>query len=101
MIKQNTGGKIINISSSVGKDYVKENYGAYSSSKFAIRGLTQVLAKELGKYEITVNAICPGAIITERTNNIVKSLYKKEISLNKAIKIYSNENVNETPLGRL
>lgn len=101
MIKQKTGGKIINISSSVGKDYVKENYGAYSSSKFAIRGLTQVLAKELGKYKITVNAICPGAIITERTNNIVKSLYKKEINLNKAIKIYSNENINETPLGRL
>ncbi len=101
MIKQKTGGKIINISSSVGKDYVKENYGAYSSSKFAIRGLTQVLAKELGKYKITVNAICPGVIITNRTNNIVKSLFKKEVNLNKAIKVYSKENVNETPLGRL
>ena len=101
MIKQNTRGRIINISSSVGKDYVKENYGAYSSSKFAIRGLTQVLAKELGKYKITVNAICPGVIITKRTNNIVRSLYKEETNISKAVKIYSNENINATPLGRL
>ena len=101
MIKNNNGGKIINISSSVGKDYVKENYGAYSSSKFAIRGLTQVLAKELGKHNILVNAICPGAIVTERTNNIVKSLYKNESNLNRAIKKYVKENVDNTPLGRL
>ena len=101
MIKQNNGGKIINISSSVGKDYVKEKYGAYSSSKFAIRGLTQVLAKELGKYNIQVNAICPGAVITERTDKIVKMLFPKEKNLKNAIIKYSNENLDNTPLGRL
>lgn len=101
MINQKNGGKIVNISSSVGKDYVKAKYGAYSSSKFAVRGLTQVLAKELGKYNIQVNAICPGAVITERTNKIVKLLFPKEKKLKNAIIKYSNENLDQTPLGRL
>ncbi len=101
MINQKSGGKIINISSSVGKDYVKEKYGAYSSSKFAVRGLTQVLAKELGKYNIQVNAICPGIVITERTDKIVKLLYPKEKNLKNALKKYTNENLYQTPLGRL
>ena len=48
-----------------------------------------------------VNAICPGAIVTERTNNIVKSLYKNESTLNKAIKKYVQEYGDDTPLGRL
>ena len=42
----------------------------------------------------------PGVIITKRTNNIVRSLYK-ETNISKAVKIYSNENINATPLGRL
>ncbi|GMA69823.1 hypothetical protein GCM10025879_10690 [Leuconostoc litchii] len=38
--------------------------GAYSASKFAIRGLGQSAAKELAKYGITVNAYDPGIVIT-------------------------------------
>ncbi|KAJ3807572.1 NAD-binding protein [Lentinula aff. lateritia] len=38
--------------------------GAYAASKFAIRGLTQVAALELGHHGITVNAYAPGAIKT-------------------------------------
>ena len=101
MIKKKSNGKIINISSTIGKDYVKPNYAAYASSKFGVRGLTQVLAKELGKYGIQVNAICPGVIITERTKDIAKSLYNKNTKINDAIKKYTNENLKETPLGRL
>ena len=55
MINKKQGGKIINISSWAGKSYVQPNYGAYSTSKFAIRGLTQVLAKELGT--VMINSI--------------------------------------------
>jgi len=39
--------------------------GAYSSSKFAVRGLTQCAALELGEQGITVNAYAPGVIQTE------------------------------------
>jgi len=34
---------------------------AYSASKFAVRGFTQALAKELGQYNIQVNAYCPAS----------------------------------------
>lgn len=61
MIQQGRGGKIINISSVAGKTgYVL--YSAYCASKFAVIGFTQSLAKEVGKYRIFVNAICPGTV---------------------------------------
>jgi len=56
-------GRIINISSISGK--VGESLiGAYCAAKFGVLGLTQVLAKELGRYSITVNAVCPGYVWT-------------------------------------
>ena len=56
-------GRIVNISSISGKSG-EEFIGAYCASKFGVIGLTQVLAKELGRYSITVNAVCPGYIWT-------------------------------------
>ena len=58
-------GHIINMSSLSSKRGLA-NHAAYSASKFAINGLTQVLAHELGPYKIRVNAICPGWIDTGR-----------------------------------
>ena len=56
-------GRIINISSIGGKSG-EELIGAYCASKFGVIGRTQVMAKELGRYQITVNAVCPGYIWT-------------------------------------
>ena len=58
-----TGGSIINTSSIVGI-YGSPNQSAYSASKAAIIGLTKSNAKELGKYNIRVNSIAPGVILT-------------------------------------
>jgi len=63
MVAQGRGGRIIGASSVLGKKGFSLA-GAYSASKFAIRGLTQSTALELGKYGITVNAYAPGAIDT-------------------------------------
>lgn len=65
MVKQKSG-TIINLSSIVG---VKGNPGQvnYSASKAGIIGLTLSVAKELGRRNITVNAIAPGFIDTEMT----------------------------------
>ncbi len=57
-------GRIINISSQLGKEG-RASYGAYCASKFGIIGLTKVWAKELGKKGITVNAVCPGWVSTD------------------------------------
>jgi NAD(P)-dependent dehydrogenase (short-subunit alcohol dehydrogenase family) len=60
MIARQTPGKIVNIASVAGKRG-QPGEGAYSASKFAVIGLTQVLAQELAPYGINVNAICPGS----------------------------------------
>ncbi len=60
----NTGGAIINISSIAGKRGSSNN-AIYCATKFGLNGLTQSLAKELGRNGITVNAICPVLIKTE------------------------------------
>ena len=51
---------------------------AYSASKFAIVGLTQAMAKEVGPHGITVNAICPGRIETWRPSPDEESMAKEE-----------------------
>ncbi|KAK7034628.1 hypothetical protein VNI00_012270 [Paramarasmius palmivorus] len=63
MIEQGRGGRIIGASSAGGKQGLP-GVAAYTSSKFAIRGLTQSAALELGKYNITVNTYAPGCINT-------------------------------------
>lgn len=59
MIKQGRGGSILGAASLASKQGWPL-LGAYSSSKFAIRGLTQVAAQEFGRYGIRVNAYAPG-----------------------------------------
>ncbi|EMD34718.1 hypothetical protein CERSUDRAFT_158320 [Gelatoporia subvermispora B] len=63
MIKQGHGGRIIGASSSAGKRGAAL-MSAYCASKFAVRGLTQSLAVEMRGHNITVNAYCPGVLIT-------------------------------------
>ncbi|KAF9041540.1 hypothetical protein BJ165DRAFT_1489668 [Panaeolus papilionaceus] len=64
MIKQGRGGRIIG-AASIGAKQGLAKSSLYSASKFAVRGMTQALAGELGKYDITVNAYAPGATDTE------------------------------------
>ena len=63
MIKQEDG-VIVNISSGAGK-YGFPNLTAYCSSKFALVGLTESLAKEVTKQGIRVYVICPGKVSTD------------------------------------
>lgn len=57
------GGKIINACSQAGHTGNPE-LAVYSSSKFAVRGLTQTAARDLAGAGITVNAFCPGIVKT-------------------------------------
>lgn len=63
MVKQKKG-KIINISSLKGQEGC-EGQTNYAVSKGGMIGLTKSLAKENGKFNILVNAVCPGFIITD------------------------------------
>ncbi len=63
MVKQQRGGRIINISS-VHEEIPMPTNAAYCASKGGIRMLTRTIAVELAQYGITVNDVCPGAIDT-------------------------------------
>ncbi|KAI0691112.1 NAD-P-binding protein [Cytidiella melzeri] len=63
MIKQGRGGRLIGACSICGKQG-QAGLGAYCASKFAIRGLTHVMSKELKEHNITVNSYAPGFIHT-------------------------------------
>ncbi|CUY02012.1 meso-butanediol dehydrogenase / (S,S)-butanediol dehydrogenase / diacetyl reductase [Staphylococcus epidermidis] len=67
------GGKIINATSQAG---VEGNAGLslYSSTKFAVRGLTQVAARDLAEKNITVNAFAPGIVETPMMKGIAEKL---------------------------
>lgn len=64
MIDAGNGGSIVNISSVAGLEGLFGSM-AYSASKWAVRGMTKVAAKELGKHQIRVNSIHPGFIDTD------------------------------------
>ena len=66
MIEKQISGRIILMSSVTGGQAFL-NLGAYGVTKAGIRQMAKVLCLELGRYDITVNAISPGLILTERT----------------------------------
>jgi 3-oxoacyl-[acyl-carrier protein] reductase len=84
--KDQRSGKIVNITSING---LRGKFGQcnYSASKGGIIALTKALAKELGKFNVNVNAVAPGMVVTEMTRNMPPEFLQKAI--------------DETVLGRI
>ena len=68
-IKQNSGGKIINIASMLSYQG-GIRVPSYTASKSAVRGITMTLSNEWAKYGINVNAIAPGYMATNSTSQL-------------------------------
>jgi 3-oxoacyl-[acyl-carrier protein] reductase len=79
------GGRIINITSVSGQAG-QMGQANYSSAKAGLIGLTKAAARELASRNITVNAVAPGFVLTELTQDLPDNL-KQELT-------------NRTPLGR-
>ena len=80
---KNKAGRIINITSVIGQ-IGNAGQSNYAASKAGIMGLTKSMAKELGSRNITVNAVAPGYITTDMTNELndeVKEQLKSSIPL--------------------
>lgn len=77
MITQGTGGKIIGACSN--SAYRPTQSGvAYSASKWAVRGLTQVTAMELAQHNINVNSYCPGPVQTNLWDQVDASVSERD-----------------------
>ena len=77
-MQQNRWGRIINISSSAGKNVSTIGGAHYTAGKAAVLGLTRHAAKEVAEYGITVNAVCPGLIDTEMVRSTISDERKHE-----------------------
>lgn len=77
LIKQNHGGKIINIASMLSfQGGIR--VPSYTTSKSGLKGLTMLMANEWAKYGIQVNAIAPGYMITNNTEMLRKDVKRSQ-----------------------
>lgn len=86
VFKDQKGGKIVNVSSING---LRGKFGQanYSASKGGEIAMSKALAKELGKFNVNVNVVAPGMVMTEMAKNIPPE--------------FLNMAVDETVLGRI
>lgn len=79
-MKERGGGRVIQI----GSDIVDRNLpgmSAYIAAKGAQHAITEVWARELGPYGVTVNVVAPGWIPVERHAGVDESAYRAEVPL--------------------
>jgi len=70
IMKEQGGGVIVNIGSIAGRASGLRHRSAYVAAKTGLIGFTRECAREFAAYNIRVNAVCPGVIITEMTTHL-------------------------------
>jgi NAD(P)-dependent dehydrogenase (short-subunit alcohol dehydrogenase family) len=77
VLKQQRSGRIINMSSIAGRTGFKNSL-AYCSNKAAVIGITRASAMDLAPYGVTVNAVCPGSILTDMLRKVDAEICRNE-----------------------
>ena len=97
--KENGTGKIVNISSVAGRRGGTHAY--YSASKAGAISVTQSLASELGRFNINVNAVCPGLLWTDMWRQL-EGMYSRDVSeeVVSQRKVFESVIKDRCPLGR-
>jgi len=91
------GGSIVNISS-IGGLKGEPDFASYCASKFGVIGLTQSLAREVGPFNIRVNAVCPGAVESQmNTDTMARDARRYGITIDDV----EERILSRTALGRL
>ncbi|MCY4621652.1 MAG: SDR family oxidoreductase [bacterium] len=97
MIADGQGGSVVNIASVDAFNTSAEGLAHYTTSKHALGGLTKSMAIELAGRDIRVNAVCPGAAMTEGAIALVTAGAPEGID----VEAQWDGIKDRTPLGRL
>lgn len=89
-------GKIVNIASTAAKT-VTARRSPYAASKWGLIGLTMTVAKEVGAYDVHVNAVCPGPVDGGRINAVIASQAEQQ---GRTVDQVAQDYINQTLLGR-
>jgi NAD(P)-dependent dehydrogenase (short-subunit alcohol dehydrogenase family) len=90
LMKKQGGGRIVLTASDAARKGASISGPAYAASKGGVIALTRDFAMKLGPFGISVNAICPGIVLTPMVTN--------EVKISQAV---IDKVVGRTPLGRL
>lgn len=77
-MREARAGKIVNISSVSAMGNIGQ--ANYSAAKAGVVGLTRTVSKELARYQVTANAICPGFINTAMTRRMPESILEQHVA---------------------
>ena len=97
ILSKNTNSKIINISSNAA-ELCSPGRSGYSPSKAALIAFTKVLSKELGNYQISVNAVAPGLVNTDMMKQTPENVVKEALEKTPLKKVAEPTDVANTVL---
>ena len=97
MIEQGSGGRIVNIASIAGKGYRGTSNAAYAASKGAVISMTLIAAHQLARYDINVNAICPGSTITAMSTDTME---QRAAEMGISVDELQAQRASNIPIGR-
>lgn len=75
IMKKQNKGNIVNLASITGKNPLPQRI-PYATTKMGVIGLTRTLAAEVGKWNIRVNAVCPGSVTGDRQKIVFEGIMK-------------------------
>jgi NAD(P)-dependent dehydrogenase (short-subunit alcohol dehydrogenase family) len=77
-MRERRAGRIVNIASIAGKGYRGTSNVAYAGTKGAVIAMTRIAASQLARYDINVNAICPGATRTDLYQQVMDEMVERQ-----------------------
>lgn len=97
-MRSQESGAIVNMASIAGRGYSGTSNVAYSSGKGAIITMTRTAAQQLARYNINVNAICPGITETPMQTDLYG---QRAAQRNMSVEAVREEMASSVPIGRL
>lgn len=96
VMKQNNWGRILSITSTIAKE-PSPVMVLSATMRAGVAAFNKAISTELAPFNITVNAICPGGVLTDRLKNLVKNISSKN---NKSYEKALKESENSIPIKR-